>query len=97
MNANSEGPTTSGAGESGELYGADSLMARLSERLLGTDFFDASQMRLIVEDGAVTLRGKVPTAYAKETASEILAGVEGVTSWHNELEVAQETGVPLTR
>ena len=50
---------------------------------------DATEIEIVVEDGDVTLTGRVDTREAKWLAEEIARGVTGVTDLHNRLKVAR--------
>jgi osmotically-inducible protein OsmY len=50
---------------------------------------DATEIEIVVEDGNVTLTGRVDTREAKWLAEEIARGVAGVTDLHNRLKVAR--------
>ena len=50
---------------------------------------DATEIEIVVEEGDVTLTGRVDTREAKWLAEEIARGVAGVADLHNRLKVAR--------
>jgi osmotically-inducible protein OsmY len=50
---------------------------------------DATEVEIVVEDGDVTLTGRVDTRESKWQAEEIARAVPGVVDLHNRLKVAR--------
>jgi osmotically-inducible protein OsmY len=61
--------------------------------LAALDQTGQSWLRRVVvsaEDGAIVLRGRVPSFYLKQTAQTIVLAIPGVTGLRNELQVRGE-------
>ena len=56
-------------------------------RLRGSHYLALRDIGCDYHDGVLTLRGWLPTYYLKQVAQEVSAGVEGVRSIANEIEV----------
>ena len=63
------------------------ITSRVKVKLLADDDVPGLDVNVDTDDGVVTLFGTVPTAEAKRQAEEIAAGVSGVASVRNELQV----------
>jgi osmotically-inducible protein OsmY len=70
--------------------GADErIWEDVHERLMGHPDFDATDVEIEVEEGLVTLAGRVDNREAKWLAEEITRSVQGVQDVHNRLKVAR--------
>ena len=70
-------------------WGADTLVPRL-ERVLRLDAYLSTQnddMTVSAEQGRVTLTGSVGSAFERQRAENLVAGIAGVTGVRNELKV----------
>jgi osmotically-inducible protein OsmY len=56
---------------------------------MGHPDFDATEVEIEVEEGLVTLAGRVDSREAKWMAEEITRAVQGVQDVHNRLKVAR--------
>jgi osmotically-inducible protein OsmY len=66
----------------------DARIARdVLDGLIGDDRIDANDVNAAVVDGVVTLTGRVATPYEKWVAGEDAAGVSGVATVHNDIDV----------
>jgi osmotically-inducible protein OsmY len=50
-----------------------------------------------LHDGVLTLRGRVPSYYLKQTAQVLLRSIDGVSKINNQLEVISLSGAPQER
>jgi len=67
----------------------ESLARELHEILTNDPELDATEIEVVVEGGAVTLRGEVGDSHAKLLAEELIDTVPGVREVHNQLRVAR--------
>jgi osmotically-inducible protein OsmY len=67
----------------------ESLAQELHEILVNDPELDATDIEVVVESGAVTLRGEVGDSHAKLLAEELVETVPGVREVHNQLRVAR--------
>jgi osmotically-inducible protein OsmY len=67
----------------------ESLARELYEILTNDPELDATEIDVVVESGAVTLRGEVGDSHAKLLAEELVETVPGVREVHNQLRVAR--------
>lgn len=63
------------------------LMARIKRVLRRSGYASLIQIRVIVEQGHVSLEGEVPTYFLKQMAQSQILSVEGVRSLKNALVV----------
>jgi osmotically-inducible protein OsmY len=61
----------------------------INERLTEHSWIDATDVEVSVENGNVTLRGRVDNREAKELAEEIAESVYGIKSVENQIRVKQ--------
>jgi hyperosmotically inducible periplasmic protein len=64
------------------------LTAKTKVALFKDDRVKSSRISVDTEQGVVTLRGQVGSADAKEAATEVARGVQGVKDVRNELQIA---------
>lgn len=55
--------------------------------MLSTGRFSSSQLRVLVADGVVTLRGRVASYHQKQAAQVAALAVTGIDQLRNEVEV----------
>lgn len=67
----------------------DRILEDVSERLEQSPDLDASEIEVAVENGEVTLKGKVEDRHAKRLAEDLAESVSGVREVHNHLRVEQ--------
>jgi osmotically-inducible protein OsmY len=68
---------------------ADLLLAESVARVLGaTGFTPLRQVTVAAGQGAITLRGRVPSFFLKQLAQAAARGVAGVVAVRNHLDVA---------
>lgn len=71
--------------------GADPALTDRVETLLRSDIgLAGSRLRVLVRDGVVTVRGKVPDEHAMRRALDLASGLRGVREVRNGMEI----GVP---
>ncbi len=64
------------------------LMARIKRVLRSSGYASLIQIRVVVDQGHVSLEGEVPTYFLKQMAQSQILSVEGVRSVKNTLVVA---------
>jgi osmotically-inducible protein OsmY len=79
----------SGRGPRGYQRSDDRIREDICERLSQHGTLDASDVDVIVAAGEVTLRGSVPSRWAKRETEDLIESVSGVRDVHNELRVHQ--------
>jgi hypothetical protein len=67
----------------------DRIHDDVRDRLAMSDEVDASDIKVLVQAGSVTLEGNVETRHMKQIARDIAAAVPGVADVHNRLHVEQ--------
>ena len=67
----------------------EAIWEDIHDHLTTNHDLDATEIEIVVEDGDVTLTGRVDTREAKWLAEEIARGVAGVGELHNRLKVAR--------
>jgi osmotically-inducible protein OsmY len=72
-----------------ELGADERIWEDVHDRLMGHPDFDATEVEIGVEEGLVTLAGRVDSREAKWMAEEITRAVQGVQDVHNRLKVAR--------
>jgi hypothetical protein len=82
------GPYT-GRGPRGYQRSDDRIREDVCERFSQHGMLDATDVDIIVVTGEVTLRGSVPSRWAKREAEDLTESVSGVRDVHNELRVSQ--------
>ena len=65
----------------------EELTRRVKDSLVFDPVTDAYEIRVAVERGTVTLAGRVDSAYERAQATDVAAGIAGVKSVRNEIEV----------
>jgi len=78
-----------GRGPRGYQRGDDRIREDICERLSQHGMLDATDVDISVVTGEVTLRGSVPSRWAKREAEDVVESVSGVRDVHNELRVTQ--------
>ncbi|HEX2449757.1 MAG TPA: BON domain-containing protein [Gemmatimonadales bacterium] len=81
-----ENPRTGGAAEPRP---DEAIWEDIHDHLTTNHDLDATEIEIVVEDGDVTLTGRVDTREAKWLAEEIARSVPGVVDLHNRLKVAR--------
>jgi hyperosmotically inducible periplasmic protein len=71
------------------------LRATIYETLLDTENMDVSRIRVLVDQGTVVLTGLAPNARQKELVAGVVAGIQGVRSVVDHLEVANPAATEL--
>jgi osmotically-inducible protein OsmY len=79
----------SGRGPRGYQRSDDRIREDVCECLSQHGMLDATEVDVIVVAGDVTLRGSVPSRWAKREAEDLTESVSGVRDVHNELRVSQ--------
>ncbi len=79
----------SGRGPRGYQRSDERIREDICERLSEHGTLDASDVDVVVTAGEVTLRGSVPSRWAKREAEDVIESVSGVRDVHNELRVSQ--------
>ncbi len=87
------GPYT-GQGPRGYQRSDDRIREAVCERLSQHGMLDARDVDIVVARGEVTLRGSVPSRWAKREAEDVSESVSGVQDVHNELRVTQPGASP---
>lgn len=83
-----------GAGPEGyDLKSNDKVKDQVCQRLAQHGGIDASNIRISVEDGEVTLEGTVPDRRSKRMAEDVAESVMGVDDVHNRLRVMSEQSI----
>ncbi len=77
------------AGEPAEQRPDEAIWEDIHDHLTTNPDLDATEIEIGVEDGDVTLTGRVDTREAKWLIEEIARGVPGVIELHNRLKVAR--------
>jgi osmotically-inducible protein OsmY len=77
------------AGAPAERRPDEAIWEDIHEHLTTNPDLDATEVEIVVEDGDVTLTGRVDTRESKWLAEEIARGVNGVVELHNRLKVAR--------
>jgi osmotically-inducible protein OsmY len=88
------GPYT-GRGPRGYQRSDDRIREDVCERFSQHGMLDATDVDVTVVGGEVTLRGSVPSRWAKREAEDLTESVSGVRDVHNELRVSQP-GAPTS-
>lgn len=70
------------------------ITAEVKARLAKDSQLSALRIDVDTNDGRVVLRGSAPTLAAREHATELARGIEGVMGVENELQVQAPTGKP---
>lgn len=70
------------------------ITAEMKARLAKDSQLSALRIDVDTNDGRVVLRGSAPTLAAREHATELARGIEGVMGVENELQVQAPTGKP---
>jgi len=70
------------------------ITAEMKARLAKDSQLSALRIDVATNDGRVVLRGSAPTLAAREHATELARGIEGVMGVENELQVQAPTGKP---
>ncbi|HEX7022315.1 MAG TPA: BON domain-containing protein, partial [Trueperaceae bacterium] len=81
-----QGPHT-GHGPAGYRRPDERIEDEAHERLTRHGSLDASDIRVHVEDGVITLQGTIPDRGSKRMAEDALASIPGVEDIYNELRV----------
>jgi osmotically-inducible protein OsmY len=84
-----------GRGPKGYRRSDERLKEIICERLTDDPFIDASNIRIDVSGGEVTLQGSVLVRQQKYAAEDLVADVAGVTEIHNELSVGVDEPGPV--
>ena len=71
-----------------------SITAEMTARLAKDSQLSALRIDVDTNDGRVVLRGSAPTLAAREHATELARGIDGVMGVENELQVQAPTGKP---
>jgi osmotically-inducible protein OsmY len=87
MTSGSESPEQSAETPSTAHLGTASLAEVVREALDKTGHGWLRCVAVVVEDGVIILRGKVPSYYLKQLAQAIVMGIAGVRLLRNELRV----------
>ncbi len=77
------------AGGPAEQRPDEAIWEDIHEHLTINPDLDATEIEIAVEDGDVTLTGRVDTREAKWLVEEIARGIAGVVDLHNRLKVAR--------
>jgi osmotically-inducible protein OsmY len=77
----------SGTGPKGYQRSSESLKEQVCERLEGHGEIDASEIEVAIQNGEVTLTGKVENREQKRMAEDCAGSVRGVKDVHNQLKV----------
>jgi len=72
-----------------ELGADERIWEEVHDRLMGHPDLDATELEIEVEEGNVTLAGRVDSREAKWLAEEVTRAVQGVQDVHNRLKVAR--------
>jgi hyperosmotically inducible protein len=82
--------TTKTSGDQAENEADRSITQQIRQGVVGADALsiNAKNVKIITEDGVVTLRGPVETAGEKDTIAGIVKKVDGVKRVDNQLEIA---------
>jgi osmotically-inducible protein OsmY len=86
----SQGPRASGhrgRGPQGYQRSDERIVDDLIQRLTDDETIDASEILVMVENGAVTLTGNVPDRQMKHRAEDLVADASGVRDVHNRIRV----------
>lgn len=70
------------------------ITAEMKARLAKDSQLSALRIEVDTNDGRVVLRGTAPTLAAREHATDLARGIEGVMGVENELQVQAPTGKP---
>ena len=70
------------------------ITAEMNARLAQDRQLSALRIDVDTADGRVTLRGSAPTLAARERATEIARGIDGVVGVANELQIQAPAGGP---
>ena len=77
------------AGGPAEQRPDEAIWEDIHEHLTTNPDLDATEVEILVEDGDVTLTGRVPSRESKWLAEELARGVPGVMNLHNRLKLAR--------
>lgn len=77
----------SGTGPKGYQRSSESLKEQVCERLEGHGEIDASEIEVAIQNGEVTLSGKVESREQKRMAEDCACSVRGVKDVHNQIKV----------
>lgn len=72
-----------------ELGADERIWEEVHDRLMGHPDLDVTEVEIEVEEGHVTLAGRVNSRESKWLAEEITRAVQGVQDVHNRLKVAR--------
>ena len=72
-----------------ELGADERIWEEVHDRLMGHPNLDATEVEIEVEEGNVTLAGRVDSRESKWLAEEVTRAVQGVQDVHNRLKVAR--------
>jgi osmotically-inducible protein OsmY len=72
-----------------ELGADERIWEEVRDRLMGHPDLDVTEVEIEVEEGEVTLVGRVDSREAKWLAEEVTRAVRGVQDVHNRLKVAR--------
>jgi len=71
----------------------NSILETVQRRLRESSYYYLRTVSCVYEQGVLTLRGKVPTFYLKQTLQSIVEKVDGVTQIQNLVDVTYPAGV----
>jgi osmotically-inducible protein OsmY len=89
MTRKSETQRSTQAGGPAEQRPDEAIWEDIHDHLTTNPDLDATEIEIVVEDGDVTLTGRVDTREAKWAVEEIVRGILGVLELHNRLKVAR--------
>ena len=72
-----------------ELGADERIWEEVHDRLMGHPDLDVTEIEIEVEEGRVTLTGRVDSRESKWLAEEVTRAVQGVQDVHNRLKVAR--------
>jgi len=89
MTRKTETQRSTQAGGPAEQRPDEAIWEDIHDHLTTNPDLDATEIEIVVEDGDVTLAGRVDTREAKWVVEEIVRGIPGVLELHNRLKVAR--------
>ncbi|MGI4860889.1 MAG: BON domain-containing protein [Janthinobacterium lividum] len=69
-----------------------SLLEEVTKRVMATDYIDASRVRIVEQEGRVTLTGTAPDERSRTQIEQLVAGCDGVKGIDNQLRVERAAG-----